>query len=119
MSTNNLDVLVSVPSEIEAAAIVSVLSERGIEATATGGLTAGFKAEAPGEVNVLVSAADAERAKQVLDEFRTEPVTPEQAGGVIFFACEACEKQVSFPGSARGTIESCPECGEWLDVPEG
>jgi hypothetical protein len=119
MTTNNLDVLISVPSEIEAAAIVSVLSERGIEATATGGLTAGFKAEAPGEVKVLVSAADAERAKLVLDEFRTEPVAPEQAGGMILFDCEACEQQVSFPGRARGTIESCPECGEWLDVPEG
>jgi hypothetical protein len=119
MSADKLDVLISVPSEIEAAAIISVLSERGIEATATGGLTAGFKAEAPGAVNVLVANADAERAKLVLDEFRTEPITPEQAGGTIFFECESCHEQVSFPGSARGTIESCPECGEWLDVPEG
>ena len=37
MSENNLDGLVSVPSEIEAAAIVGLLSEEGIEAKATGG----------------------------------------------------------------------------------
>ena len=119
MTADKLDVLVSVPSEIEAAAIVSVLSEQGIGATATGGLTAGFKAEAPGEVNVLVAAADAARAMQVLDEFRTAAAKPEQRDEAIRFACETCEQPVEFPGSTAGTIQSCPECDEWLDVPEG
>jgi len=119
MSENNLDVLVSVPSEIEAAAIVGLLSEVGIEAKATGGLTAGFKAEAPGEVTVLVAAADAERAKRVLWQFEKPTVQAREAGGMIFFDCDACGEQVSFAGSARGTIEACPECSEWLDVPEG
>ncbi|MBT4864944.1 MAG: hypothetical protein HON53_07500 [Planctomycetaceae bacterium] len=119
MTENHLDVLISVPSEVEAAAIVGMLSEEGIEAKATGGLTAGFKAEAPGEVNVLVAAADAERAKLVLGQFEKPTIEAREANGIIFFDCDACGEQVSFPGSARGTIEACPECSEWLDVPEG
>ena len=58
MTEDNVKVLTSVPSEIEAAAIVSVLSERGIEAKATGGLTAGFKAEAPRSSSDLPTGDD-------------------------------------------------------------
>ena len=119
MTEDNLNVFISVPSEIEAAAIVGLLSEEGIEAKATGGLTAGFKAEAPGEVKVLVAAADADRAKRVLGQFEKPTVEARETNGMIFFDCDACGEQVSYPGSARGTIEACPECSEWLDVPEG
>lgn len=66
----NPEVLVSVPSEIEAAAIVTALAEEGIEATATGGFTAGFRAEAPGLVNVLVRGEDYATALKVLENFR-------------------------------------------------
>ena len=68
----NPQVLVSVPGEVEAAVIVNALEEHGIGARATGGYTSGFKAEAPGEVRVLVAQADAVRAKDVLTEIRRE-----------------------------------------------
>ena len=61
-------VLTSVPSEIEAAAIVTAMSAEGIEATATGGLTAGFRAEAPGEVQVMVRREDLAEARRLFDE---------------------------------------------------
>ncbi len=41
-------------NELEGELIVSLLKEHGIKATSTGGLTAQFRAEAPGVVEVLV-----------------------------------------------------------------
>lgn len=64
--------LVSVPSEVEAAVIVATLTDGGIQAVAAGGLTSSFRAEAPGEVAVLVNAADAERAHQILQQHRSD-----------------------------------------------
>ena len=74
MSTdpNNPEVLTSVSSDIEAAVIVAALTERGIEASTTGGYTAGFRAEAPGGVNVIVRHLDLERAKDVLAEIKQD-----------------------------------------------
>lgn len=65
-------VVAKVPNEIEAAAIVTALEAAGIQAMAVGGHTAGFRAEAPGEVSVVVQQQKAEQAAAVLAEFRTE-----------------------------------------------
>ena len=64
----NPEALVSVPNEIEAAVIVNTLADHGIGATAVGGYTSGFKAEAPGQVTVLVSGGDLDRARRLLEE---------------------------------------------------
>ncbi len=61
-------ILKSVPGEAEAAAIVLALKEQGIEATTTGSFTASFRAETPGLVQIVVHAADLDRAKVVLEE---------------------------------------------------
>lgn len=66
----NLEVLAHVPTEAEAAMIVSVLKGEGIDAVAQGGLTSAFRAEVPGEVRVVVHRADLEQAKRVLAEYR-------------------------------------------------
>lgn len=70
MSTDpkNLEVLVAVSNEVEAAAIVGALADQGIRALATGGYTSGFRAEAPGDVKVVVQHADADRARRALAE---------------------------------------------------
>lgn len=65
-------VLVSVPTEFEAGVIASALCEQQINATTTGGLTSGFKAEAPGEVAVVVPLSQLDDAKQVLASIRQE-----------------------------------------------
>lgn len=62
--------LTTVFTDFEAAAIVAALESEGIRARAVGGYTAGFRAEAPGSVSVLVSETDLERAKAVLEELR-------------------------------------------------
>lgn len=61
-----LKTLLSVPNEWEAAAVVGALAEEGVPAKAVGAATAGFRAEAPGEVAVLVAEEDVPRAQAIL-----------------------------------------------------
>jgi hypothetical protein len=63
-------VLVSMPSEVEAALLVQALESRGIAAQATGTLTSGFRAEAPGQVKILVHQEDLSKAYEILCELR-------------------------------------------------
>lgn len=58
--------------EASASVLVSVLQDEGIRAIATGGYTAGFRAEAPGVVRVLTFEADAERAREIVSEIEAE-----------------------------------------------
>ena len=69
---NNPHVLMSVSSEVEAAGIVTALAEHDIEAFTTGGFTAGFRAEAPGDIQVIVKQIDLDRARQAMAEIRKE-----------------------------------------------
>ena len=67
---DQLEVLTTVLHEVEAELIVNALRQFGIPATATGEFISNFKAEAPGNVRVLVKSADLERAISVLNEVR-------------------------------------------------
>jgi hypothetical protein len=75
MSTENkehLITLTSVPTETDAAPIVATLTEHGISASMTGGFTAGFIAEAPGDIQIKIFEEDVKRAKEILREFHRE-----------------------------------------------
>lgn len=67
---NEMQVIASVPSEIEAREIVAALNDVGIVAVISGEHTSGFKAMAPGDVKVHVKHADASRAEWALQEIR-------------------------------------------------
>ncbi len=67
-------VVATVPTQIEASAIAGFLSGSGIKATITGSFTAGFQAEAPGWVRVVVRHADQQRAKQLLADWKQADV---------------------------------------------
>ncbi len=69
---NNPEVLTSVRTDVEAAVIVSALAACGIQASTTGSYTAGFRAEAPGYVNVIVKCEDLDRARQALAEIEQD-----------------------------------------------
>lgn len=56
----------TVPTDIEAAIIVAALADHGINARKVGDFTAGFRAEAPGSVAIVVKAVDEQRARDVL-----------------------------------------------------
>lgn len=58
--------------ESSASIVVSILEEAGIRAVATGGFTAGFRAEAPGMVKIKTLEQDAERAKKIIAEIKVE-----------------------------------------------
>ncbi len=65
-------VLAVLATEFEAMLLVDALHDRGIPSEASGGLTAGFRAEAPGAVRVLVLEHDLTRAREAMAEFRKE-----------------------------------------------
>ena len=69
--TNESDpvTLTAFNDEVFAVMLVDALSEAGIEATSAGGITGGFRAEAPGMVKVLVHADDLERATVFFKEW--------------------------------------------------
>jgi hypothetical protein len=64
------EILVSVPSDVEAAAIVAGLDAHGIRAISAGEYTAGFRAETPGMVDVIVRSEDLASARQVLTQLQ-------------------------------------------------
>lgn len=66
---NRPHVVTRVPTEFEANVIVSALEAAGLKAMAVGGPTAGFRAEAPGDVAVVVPENEAAQAEAVLAEF--------------------------------------------------
>ncbi len=74
--TEDTVLLTTVPDEIEAAMIVAALEAEGIRAVHNGGYISGFKAEAPGEVRVLVQRAEQSQALAALQRIRAgeEPV---------------------------------------------
>ena len=61
--------LLSVANEIEAGDLVTALAAYDIEAFTVGGFTSGFKAEAPGNVQILVRRSDLDRAKRPWPKF--------------------------------------------------
>lgn len=73
---DKLTTLTTVNDEMHASVIVTTLNDKGIKAKATGGFTAGFRAEAPGYVDVVVSEKDLTEAKRILEsiDFENEAV---------------------------------------------
>ncbi len=75
MATTDPDrpiVLATYPTEIWASMLVAKLRDEGIFTEMSGALTAGFRAEAPGGVHVLVRTRDAKRAGEILEEFKKQ-----------------------------------------------
>ena len=68
-SDDHIVTLAFFPTEVEATMIADELKRDGIQAEPAGILTAGFRAEAPGRVKVLVHEKDLEKAKELLDEY--------------------------------------------------
>ena len=63
--------LTSSPNDLEAGIIVGALKkEEGIKAATSGEYTSGFRAEAPGWVQILVAERDLKRAQEILTEVR-------------------------------------------------
>ena len=74
MSTQpeSLKVVREASGDIEATNLRAALEEAGIECQSVGDYTAGFRTEVPGGLQILVKAADYERAQAVLAQFEAE-----------------------------------------------
>ncbi len=68
--SDDLVVLQSVPSEGQANLIAAALERAGIQAAIEGALTAAFRAEAPGEVKIIVRKNDLQKARDALESYK-------------------------------------------------
>jgi putative signal transducing protein len=102
--------------------VVAWLDERGIPAFVKNRHMAGNYATfavAPRGVEVcVIDPEEAERAKALLADHSKaiedrRRVTPEK---VVPVMCSGCGKLTHFPGELFGTVQSCPSCGQNLDV---
>ena len=70
----NLVTVAERANEMSASIVISILEDAGIRAVATGGFTAGFRAEAPGIIKIQTFEQDAERARDVIAETKMAPL---------------------------------------------
>lgn len=61
------------PDEVTAAIWIAELQANGIEARMAGALSSGFRAEAPGVVNILVHKGDVEKARELIAHQQSSP----------------------------------------------
>ncbi len=66
--------------------------------------------------------ADAEYARNLIAQ--REDVLKEKAAraktrlGTVKAECDECGKTSEFPASEAGSVQDCPHCGEYMDVPD-
>jgi hypothetical protein len=110
----------------EADIVAAWLEEQGITVHVKDRLVIGMLhtplAYAPGGVEVcVVDAAQVDRAKELLRKHAGESAVKklnDAAGPDIEAACEECGKASRFPFAQRGSVQTCPHCKQYLDVPQ-
>jgi hypothetical protein len=118
----------SAANGFEAHALCTALEDKGIRtqvvgeslAIAAGDLPPGF-AIAP---KIWVREGDSGRAREIIEDCtsqprqeRSEPGDDDEQDDVAFF-CEECGSGITFPLSRCGHVETCPNCGNYVDVPD-
>ena len=86
------------------------------------GLTAWTGVSARGIEIWAIMPADVDRAKVLIAEHYealTELLAKKTAAGPAEARCDECGKTSEFTGDKRGSIQNCPHCGSYLDVPDG
>src|SRR3954463_4442921 len=67
----------------------------------------------------VTNPADADRARQLIAEHAAElKTTRANRTGEIQATCEECGAAATFPASDQGTVQHCPQCGAYMDVPD-
>src|SRR5262249_13611813 len=73
-------------------------------------------------IEVWVPDADVDRARELLaaktEEFQRKVDQRATRTGTVEAVCEECGQSATFPASTAGTVEDCPSCGAYLDVPD-
>jgi hypothetical protein len=64
--------------------------------------------------------ADADRARELIEHRRAELATrTTHTGEIILVKCEECGQEAKFDGSLAGSVQTCPHCEAFVDVPGG
>lgn len=69
----------------------------------------------------VIDPAKADQAKSLVREhlqLRKEKMNAPAVSPFIDAICEECGKSSRFPFEHRGTVQTCPHCKRYLDVPE-
>jgi len=69
----------------------------------------------------VVDPQQADQAKALVREHlehRKQKLDEPAMGRTIEAVCEECRKSSTFPFEQRGTVQNCPHCRQFLDVPE-
>jgi hypothetical protein len=85
------------------------------------GLTVWTGASSRGIEIWVMQETDIEPAKTLIAEHEQEIsslVADKAAAGPVTARCEECGRTTRFPGEHRGTVQDCPHCGEYVDVPD-
>ena len=73
-----------------------------------------------GGVKIQVLDSDAERAAQFIEQHGPDTLETSNTSDKsdVEVACVECGQISRFSAESRGTVEVCPHCDEYLDVPE-
>ncbi len=106
----------------EARAIKLLLEDRGFDVLLDDDNLVGMNlllSNAVGGAKLQVPESQAEQAALFVEEVRSrskQRATPTEEPDLAF-PCEECGREVTFPAARRGSVETCPHCGEYIDVP--
>lgn len=71
-----------------------------------------------GKAQVKVAEHDLEQARTMLREAELKHHAVPDDGLRLTFECEGCGRMISFAETDAGTVQTCPHCHEFVDVPE-
>lgn len=67
----------------------------------------------------VLDRTKADEARVLLEKRRAELQASRSArSGEIVAACEDCGRESKFAGALAGSVETCPHCGCYMDVPD-
>src|SRR5262245_48446029 len=131
MSDRDLRLVFIADSVDEGHIMVACLAAEGIEARflndlSLGGFT-GHHGELPGRAYLrevwVIDPDNADRARQIVREkvaaFAEARTLRLRQRDPVSATCEECGQSAEFPAAEIGTVQDCPHCGAYLDVPDG
>ena len=104
--------------------VVNWLTDRGIQSWVKDELTSQMlqtpQIVAPLGIEVCVgSEAEAERARELLrDHFRSVRSSHAESSKTVLATCEECGHTAEFSVIQAGTVQDCPACRKFMDVPD-
>jgi hypothetical protein len=104
-------------SDIEAQQICNLLNEGGVEAYITEDDAQVGQFMKP---QVWVDRSATDRAEPILQDYerRQQRETAQADDAVLESVCEGCGQRTAFFASQKGTVQTCPHCGAYMDVGE-